>query len=281
MWPTEPLGLTPRADDSVMIEPIDGEGTGYVAEGGPGHWFEEVAEHLGAAYLRYSFTYGTVREVDALIEALGLLPGQRILDVGCGPGRHAHEVARRGYEVVGIDISETFVALASEKAPDGASFVHGDARTMEFEAEFDAALSLCQGAFGLVGGPEADPAVFDPDGVVLDRMAAALRPGGRIALTAFSAYFQVRFLDDDDHFDADSGVNRERTVLRNLEGIEARANLWTSCFTPRELRLLCDRAGLEVDEVRSVTPGDYAPRLPDLEHPEFLVLGRRPAISGA
>tara|TARA_Y100000590_G_scaffold27832_1_gene31167 strand:+ start:3869 stop:4714 length:846 start_codon:yes stop_codon:yes gene_type:complete len=281
MWPTEPLGLTPRADDSVMIEPIDGEGTGYVAEGGPGHWFEEVAEHLGAAYLRYSFTYGTVREVDALIEALGLLPGQRILDVGCGPGRHAHEVARRGYEVVGIDISETFVALVSEKAPDGASFVHGDARTMEFEAEFDAALSLCQGAFGLVGGPEADPAAFDPDGVVLDRMAAALRPGGRIALTAFSAYFQVRFLDDDDHFDADSGVNRERTVLRNLEGIEARANLWTSCFTPRELRLLCDRAGLEVDEVRSVTPGDYAPRLPDLEHPEFLVLGRRPAISGA
>jgi len=264
-----------------MIEPIDGEGTGYVAEGGPGHWFEEVAEHLGAAYLRYSFTYGTVREVDALVEALGLLPGQRILDVGCGPGRHAHELARRGYEVVGIDISETFVALASEKAPDGASFVHGDARTMEFEAEFDAALSLCQGAFGLAGGPEADPAVFDPDGVVLDRMAAALRPGGRIALTAFSAYFQVRFLDDDDHFDADSGVNRERTVLRDLEGIEVRADLWTSCFTPRELRLLCDRAGLDVDEVRSVTPGDYAPRLPDLEHPEFLVLGRRQAISGA
>ena len=281
MWPTEPLGLTPRADGSVMIEPIDGEGTGRVAEGGPGHWFEGVAEHLGAAYLRYSFTYGTVREVDVLVEALDLLPGQRILDVGCGPGRHAHELARRGYEVVGIDISETFVALASEKAPDGASFVHGDARTMEFEAEFDAALSLCQGAFGLAGGPEADPAAFDPDGVVLDRMATALRPGGRIALTAFSAYFQVRFLDDDDHFDADSGVNRERTVLRDLEGVEARADLWTSCFTPRELRLLCDRAGLDVDEVRSVTPGDYAPRLPDLEHPEFLVLGRRQAISGA
>ena len=281
MWPTEPPGPTPRADDSVMTDPIDGQGTGSVAKDSPGHWFEEVAEHLGAAYLRYSFTYGTVREVDVLVEALGLVPGQRILDVGCGPGRHAHELARRGHEVVGIDISETFVALAREKAPDGASFVHGDARTMEFEAEFDAALSLCQGAFGLAGGPEADPAAFDPDGVVLDRMATALRPGGRIALTAFSAYFQVRFLDDDNHFDADSGVNRERTVLRDLEGVEARADLWTSCFTPRELRLLCDRAGLDVDEVRSVTPGDYAPRLPDLEHPEFLVLGRRQAISGA
>ena len=105
-------------------------------------------------------------------------------------------------------------------------------------------------------------------------------PGGRLALTAFSAYFQVRFLDDDDHFDAESGVNQEQTVLRDQEGVEALADLWTSCFTPRELRLLCDRAGLDVDEVRSVTPGDYGPRLPDLEHPEFLVLGRRQAVSG-
>ena len=263
-----------------MSDLTDGQGTQSVAEGGPGHWFEEVAEHLGAAYLRYSFTYGTVSEVDALVEALGLVPGQRILDVGCGPGRHAHELARRGLEVVGIDISESFVALAREGAPEGASFVHGDARTMEFDAEFDAALSLCQGAFGLAGGPGADPAALDPDGAVLDRIAAAIRPGGRLALTAFSAYFQVRFLDDDDHFDAESGVNQEQTVLRDQEGVEALADLWTSCFTPRELRLLCDRAGLDVDEVRSVTPGDYGPRLPDLEHPEFLVLGRRQAVAG-
>ena len=61
---------------------------------GPGHWFEEVAEHLGEAYLRYSFTYGTVQEVDFLVEALDLDDGARILDIGCGPGRHSHELAR-------------------------------------------------------------------------------------------------------------------------------------------------------------------------------------------
>ena len=60
------------------------------------HWFEPIAEHLGAAYLRYSFTKGTVQEVDHLVGALGLEPGTRVLDVGCGPGRHAHELARRG-----------------------------------------------------------------------------------------------------------------------------------------------------------------------------------------
>ena len=64
-----------------MRDPTDGQRTQRVAEGDPGHWFEEVAEHLGAAYLRYSFTYGTVSEVDALVETLGLVPGQRILDV--------------------------------------------------------------------------------------------------------------------------------------------------------------------------------------------------------
>ena len=63
------------------------------------HWFEDVADHLGSAYLRYSFTKGTEQEVDFLVDALGLEPGMRVLDVGCGPGRHAHALARRGIEV--------------------------------------------------------------------------------------------------------------------------------------------------------------------------------------
>ena len=78
----------------------------------PSHWFEPVAEHLGAAYLRYSFTKGTRQEVEYLVEALGLSAGQRVLDVGCGPGRHASELARRGVLVHGVDISERFVELA-------------------------------------------------------------------------------------------------------------------------------------------------------------------------
>src|SRR3982751_4877735 len=74
------------------------------------HWFEAVADHLGGAYLRYSFTKGTEQEVSFLVECLGLPPGARILDVGCGPGRHAHALGRLGFDVVGVDISERFVA---------------------------------------------------------------------------------------------------------------------------------------------------------------------------
>ena len=243
------------------------------------HWFEGVADHLGDAYLRYSFTYGTVSEVDTLVDVLDLVPGDRVLDVGCGPGRHSHELARRGYEVVGLDTSETFVALARRDAPRGATFVHGDARTMSFDSEFDAAISLCQGAFGLAGGPGSDTAVLDPDSAVLDRIVAAVRPDGGVALRAFSAYIQVRFLGNDDDFDIEAGVNRENTVLRDTNGVELASELWTSCFTPRELRLLADRAGLVVDEIRSVTPGDYARRRPDLDHPEFLVVGRRAGVT--
>ena len=86
------------------------------------HWFEPLAEHMGAAYLRYSFTKGTVREIDYLIDALQLQPGMRVLDVGCGPGRHAHELARRGIAVHGIDISQSFVEIAVAAAPELATF---------------------------------------------------------------------------------------------------------------------------------------------------------------
>ena len=239
----------------------------------PDHWFEPVAEHLGAAYLRYSFTKGTDQEVGFLVDALGLQPGMRVLDVGCGPGRHAHALARRGLEVVGVDISQRFVDLATEAAPPGATFLRADARDLHFEAEFDAAISLCQGAFGLTGGPGAP---LDGDGAVLAGMARALRPGGRLAVSAFSAYFMVRFLEDQDTFHAEAGVNHERTIVKDEAGVESEVDLWTTCFTPRELRLLAAAAGLEVEGLWSVTPGAYARAAPTTDSPEHLLVARRP-----
>lgn len=238
----------------------------------PDHWFEPVADHLGDAYLRYSFTKGTAQEVGFLVDELGLEPGMRVLDVGCGPGRHAHALAARGIEVVGVDISQRFVDLAARDAPPGATFRRVDARALDDDGEFDAAISLCQGAFGLAGGPGAP---LDGDGDVLAGIARALRPGGRAAVSAFSAYFQVRWLEDHDSFDADAGVNHERTEVRDETGAAVPADLWTTCFTPRELRLLAAASGLTVEAIWSVTPGAYARAVPTIDTPEFLLVARR------
>src|ERR1700712_5479810 len=103
----------------------------------PDHWFEPVADHLGDAYLRYSFTKGTANEVAFLIDVLELTPGRRVLDVGCGPGRHARALAEAGMEVVGVDISQRFIDLARRDAPSGATFRRLDARALDLDGEFD------------------------------------------------------------------------------------------------------------------------------------------------
>lgn len=244
------------------------------------HGFEDLADHLGSAYLRYSFTKGTEQEVAFLVEALGLEPGMRVLDVGCGPGRHAHALGRRGIEVHGIDISQRFVDLAEDHAPEGVTFERLDARMLPFASEFDAAISLCQGAFGLADwGPDVEQ--LDPDLDVLDGIARALKPGGRAAVTAFSAYFQVRHVEAmGSTFHAERGVNHEKTMIKDEQGADAEHDLWTTCFTPRELRLMASHAGLTVESIWSVTPGGYGRDEPTLDSEEFLLVATRELRAG-
>jgi SAM-dependent methyltransferase len=239
-------------------------------EGVDPHWFLPIARFLGPAYLRNAFTKGTDQEIGFLVEALGLEAGQRVLDVGCGPGRHALALARRGVEVVGVDLSPEFVALARDAAAGeglSARFEVLDVRDLAFDAEFHAAVCLCQGGFGLLGG--------DDDAAVVGRIVRAVIPGGRLALSAFSSYFVVRFLEAGEGFDPGTGVHHEVSTVRDDEGRERDFELWTTCFTARELTLLGERAGLNVDAVHGVTPGDYRARPPDLEHPELLLIGQR------
>jgi SAM-dependent methyltransferase len=241
------------------------------------HWFEALADRMGPAYLRYAFTKGTTQEVDFITECLDLTPGSLVVDLGCGPGRHAHELAARGLDVVGVDVARRFLEVGRDAPrPTDAHTVRGwvraDAAVLPLATgSVDAVVSLCQGAFGLppLGSDDST------DAIIVSEAARVLRPGGHLVLSAFSAYFQLRWLEQGDTFDADLGRNHEHTTVHDEHGTPHPAELWTSCYTPRELRLLADAAGLEVVAVWSVAPGDYARRTPDLAHPELLMVARR------
>lgn len=235
--------------------------------GGP--FFGPVAEHLGEAYLRYSFTKGTTQEAKFLLELMRLKKGCRLLDVGCGPGRHAVAFAKAGLAVTGVDISPRFLELAAQAAHEAgvkAAFFECDARQMPFDDEFDAVVSICQGGFGLMG---------DDDPLVLRRMAEAAKPGGIVLVTAFSAYHSVRYQTAAD-LDADMGVVHERSTITSETGEDKEVDLWTSVFTPRELRLLAVGVGLIPEAIYSVEPGAFAANEPNPETPEFLLVARKP-----
>lgn len=256
-------------------------GSAPATSGAVTHWFEPLADHMGAAYERYAFTKGTAQEAAFLVEALGLVPGDRVLDLGCATGRHVRALGGLGLDPVGLDVSGRFLQVAHQAAPDR-PFVRGDARRLPLaDTTVDVVVSLCQGGFGLTGGPAADglPAGVEPDQVVLEELARVLRPGGRLALTAFSAYFAVRDLGEGESFDAPAGVLHEATVVHDEAGVPADQDLWTTCYTPRELRLLLGRAGFTVEHVWSVRPGRYAADPATIESPEFLVVARGPGES--
>lgn len=252
------------------------------------HWFEDVADHLGPAYLRYSFTMGTAQEVEFLTDVLSLEAGSTVLDVGCGPGRHAVALAKAGMRVIAVDISERFLEVGEDVAvregvSDRIEWHRLDARSMVGDdridgRQVDAAISLCQGAFGLGGPPDAtDSHNLGPDSAVLAGIRSALRPGARLAVSAFSAYFQVRWLESTDAFDAATAVNHEQTELRDELGSSTPAELWTTCYTPRELVLLAQRCQLDVEHLWSVSPGEYRRAEPGIDSHEFLLVARRPS----
>ncbi len=230
-----------------------------------GSYYGPIGDWQGAAYERNAFTRGTRQEAEFLASALGLAPASLVIDVGCGTGRHAVELAGRGMRVVGVDISAGLLRAAAQRL--SGRWIQADARRLPLtDGVADVVWSLCQGGFGITPGSDAQ---------VLAEMTRVVRPGGRLALTAFSLAFAARWLAPTDAFDADRGLLYSRAEVRDADGASRTFDLWTQCYSAGELRCLAAAVGLRVDGVFGVEPGNYGQRPPGLRDPELLLLATR------
>lgn len=122
-----------------------------------------------------SWVEDTVRQVDFLVEQLSLTGKEKILDLACGFGRHSLELARRGFDVTGVDLTPAYIAFAENQARQeklSAAFFCADIRELTFDGEYDVVLNMADGAIGYLEDDGENQKIF---GVI----AKALKPGGK------------------------------------------------------------------------------------------------------
>jgi 2-polyprenyl-3-methyl-5-hydroxy-6-metoxy-1,4-benzoquinol methylase len=150
-------------------------------------WYETLFEDFGQQYDHESFSQGTIGECDFIEQEIDFNKSLRILDIGCGTGRHSIELSKRGYNITGIDLSDSLLARAREKAEKQGlkiDFLKHDARELPFKNEFDLAIMLCEGAFPLM---ETDEMNFQ----ILKKAAKSLKPNGKFIFTTLNGLFPL------------------------------------------------------------------------------------------
>ncbi len=222
------------------------------------------------------FTKNTLNEVDFLIDELGLSPGDSVLDVACGTGRHAVELASRGYQVTGIDISAGMLAQAKAKA-DAAGvsveFIKGDATAFSFDKKFDAAICLCEGAFGLLS--PADDAIAQPL-AILENISNSLKPGAKSLFTILNGLRIIRNYSDEgiEKGDCEPMTLSMVTEIPPKEGGQP-LRVRERGFVPTELTLLFRLAGMEAVNIWGGSAGSWNRKPLRLNEIEVMVVASK------
>lgn len=223
--------------------------------------FRALGDHARENYLRFPYTTGTRQEARFLADALALPPGALVLDVACGLGRHEPLLPWR---VVGADLSRGLLEVARERSRGG--WVQAEARHLPFRPVFDAAWSVCEGAFGLLPDDEAHERM-------LREVHACLKPGAPFLLSAMSVFGMAH----DPAFDPRTNVMVDTHSVQNPKGRARSFTLATRAFAPREVLAMGERAGFRVEALWGGVTGAYERRALTVDDPEMLVLFRKPA----
>lgn len=153
----------------------------------PKDWYRRIWD---LSIKEQSWVESTSKQVDFIIQALKLTGKERILDLACGFGRHSLELAGRGYSVVGVDITECYIADAIATAKSTASditFICSDIRDLSFYNEFDVVLNLADGAIGYLEDDQENFKIFEA-------IARSLKPGGKSLIDICSQdYAKIQF----------------------------------------------------------------------------------------
>lgn len=202
----------------------------------------------------------------------------KLLDVGCGTGRHAVEFAAKGLEVTGIDISPAMLGEGRKKAADlcvSVEWIEADATTWKSPPVFDAAVCLCEGGFGLISHEE-DPVAHDMG--ILRGIGASLVPGAPFVLTALNAYAVIRRVTEDhvekgafnpgtmEMFYADEWQLPEGSVPMYLR---------ERLFIPPEITAMMHHAGLAVEHIWGGTAGEWGERPLKMDEIEVMFVARK------
>jgi SAM-dependent methyltransferase len=215
------------------------------------NWWETFFTGLIVDFWRAAMPPEATRaEADFFEKSLETRPGARLLDVPCGDGRLALELARRGYNVTGVDISEDFLAAARESAAAGRlalEWRRSDMRDLPWREEFDGA--LCGGSsFGFLG----DAGDLD----FLEATCRALKPGARLVIDAVKAaelilpQFRERYemevgdirFTAQNRYDHETGWIENRYTVARGDRSEVRLARHR-IYTYREIVSMLERAG--------------------------------------
>jgi len=150
-------------------------------------WYESLFENYAQKYDKECFVQGTLGECDFIEQEINRDKSLKIIDIGCGTGRHSIELVKRGYQITGIDLSESQLKRGREKAKEQGveiDFQKHDARDLPFKGEFDLAIMLCEGGFSLM---ETDEMNFE----ILKNATKVLNDKGKLIFTTLNGLFPL------------------------------------------------------------------------------------------